>query len=193
MKRFIYQIRFYTPWHAGSGLSSGAAADLAVIRDKEGFPFIPGKTLKGLLREAAETLNKLDADMVPRDFIEDIFGIRIETNESNINHVEALSFFSNAELTKNVKEELRKKPILTKHLVTRIASTAIDDNGQAKEHTLRQIEATVPMTLFAAIENFPDKPGYASNIELCMKWVRRIGMNRNRGFGRCDLLTYNAN
>ena len=55
-KRIDYQIEFFSQWHCGSGLSAGADIDLLVIKDKEGMPFIPGKTLKGLIREAVENL-----------------------------------------------------------------------------------------------------------------------------------------
>ena len=55
-KRIDYQIEFFSQWHCGSGLSAGADIALLVIKDKEGMPFIPGKTLKGLIREAVENL-----------------------------------------------------------------------------------------------------------------------------------------
>lgn len=70
-----YKIEFYTYWHCGSGLSAGADVDLLAIKDEEGFPFIPGKTVKGLIREATETLVKLNLDRYPSwDEVEKIFG-----------------------------------------------------------------------------------------------------------------------
>ncbi len=51
-----YKIQFHTFWHCGSGLASGADADLLVIKDKDGIPYVPGKTVKGLLREAFDLL-----------------------------------------------------------------------------------------------------------------------------------------
>ena len=48
-----YLIKFYNEWHCGSGLAAGADVDLLVIKDKNGLPFVPGKTMKGLMREAA--------------------------------------------------------------------------------------------------------------------------------------------
>ena len=47
-------IRFFSQWHCGSGTSAGADVDELVVKDKNGMPFIPGKTLKGLIREATE-------------------------------------------------------------------------------------------------------------------------------------------
>lgn len=54
-----YKIEFFSEWHCGSGLSAGADTDALVIKDSEGFPYIPGKTLKGLFREAIEELIEL--------------------------------------------------------------------------------------------------------------------------------------
>ena len=53
MKDITFKITFFSEWHCGSGLSSGSDLDALVIKDKDNFPFIPGKTLKGLIREAA--------------------------------------------------------------------------------------------------------------------------------------------
>ena len=51
-----YTIELFSYWHCGSGLSAGADVDSLVIKDAKGMPFVPGKTIKGLIREAAETL-----------------------------------------------------------------------------------------------------------------------------------------
>jgi CRISPR/Cas system CSM-associated protein Csm3 (group 7 of RAMP superfamily) len=72
--RINYKIEFYSYWHSGSGLSIAAGADLRVNKDKDGLPFIPGKTLKGLLREAAENLLLVNPEIFPeillREFLE---------------------------------------------------------------------------------------------------------------------------
>ncbi|MDD2650440.1 MAG: RAMP superfamily CRISPR-associated protein, partial [Candidatus Cloacimonetes bacterium] len=56
MADFIYQVKFLSDWHCGSGLTSGSDVDALVIKDQNNLPIIPGKTIKGLLREAAETI-----------------------------------------------------------------------------------------------------------------------------------------
>ena len=45
-----YTIEFFSYWHCGSGLSAGADVDSLVIKDAIGMPFVPGKTIKGLIR-----------------------------------------------------------------------------------------------------------------------------------------------
>jgi hypothetical protein len=67
-----------------------------------------------------------------------------------------------------------------------VASTAIDPNGIAKEGSLRRIEVTIPLTLEAEILNIPDEEFKNLLIE-ALSMVKRLGVNRNRGLGRCSL------
>ena len=40
----------------GSGYSIPGGEDIAVLRDDDGYPYIPGSAVKGLLRESMENL-----------------------------------------------------------------------------------------------------------------------------------------
>ena len=51
-----YKIEFHTDWHCGVGLAAGAGVDALTVKDKNGLPFVPGKTIKGLVREAVEEI-----------------------------------------------------------------------------------------------------------------------------------------
>ncbi len=186
MSTLIYQIDFFDYWHAGTGLVSGANSDASVQKDKEDRPFIPGKTLKGLLREAAETLQILGNEKITDNFIKEVFGERNLDNEETSGtkrlEKEAKSFFSNATLSANLQEKIKKKN--AKFLYQQIASTAIEKNGQAKDYSLRSVEVTVPLVLYASIHNFDRNHQEAMND--CLKWIKRMGLNRNRGLGRCQ-------
>lgn len=48
------RFELHTFWHPGTGRGDGALADAAVHKTAEGLPFLPGRTVKGLLRDAAE-------------------------------------------------------------------------------------------------------------------------------------------
>lgn len=50
MKTINYSIQIYTYWHCGSGLAAGADVDLLPVKNKKGLPYVPGKTIKGLVR-----------------------------------------------------------------------------------------------------------------------------------------------
>lgn len=175
-----YNIDFFSEWHCGSGLSGGATADMLLIKDKYNLPFIPGKTIKGLLREAIEDILSLgDYSKYESPFFE-AFGYSDGQNEIH----KGCAFFTNAHLRKDLQDLIISNNIHS-HLYRNIASTAIDDNGIAKKHSLRVIETAIPCTLEGQILNIPD------NLENLIKdglmYIKRIGLNRNRGLGRCNI------
>ena len=87
-------------------------------------------------------------------------------------------------------ERLKDDGDMKKHLFVVIESTAIDSNGLAKDQSLRQIEATVPLTLYAAIEDFPADDQSINQLLSCFQWIKKMGSNRTRGFGRCQFSHY---
>ena len=67
-----YKITFFSNWHCGSGLAAGADTDELVIKDRNGLPYVPGRTIKGLLREAAMMLSQFIS--IPEESINRLFG-----------------------------------------------------------------------------------------------------------------------
>ena len=68
---------------------------------------------------------------------------------------------------------------------TSIASTAIEENGIAKDFSLRKIQLVVPCELYGTIMNVPDN--MEEILAKGLKFIKRVGVNRNRGLGRCSL------
>ncbi len=188
-KRIIYQIEFFSYWHAGSGLSGGTDANLTVIKNHLGLPYIPGRSLKGLLREAADFIHHFQPNKMPEDFIHTIFGLG-DDEEKKQTEKAGQCYFGNAELSQYLSEKIKeqKKELLFKTL----ASTAIDANGLAKDHSLRRMEVCIPLTLYASIENFPADPDNLLRLEQCFQWTKRMGSNRTRGLGPCQFSLYQA-
>lgn len=56
-----YTLTFKTPFHCGTGLRVGLI-DRTVVRDHDGYLYIPGSTIKGVLREQCERLACLFED-----------------------------------------------------------------------------------------------------------------------------------
>jgi CRISPR/Cas system CMR subunit Cmr4 (Cas7 group RAMP superfamily) len=52
MKRMTLSFHLHGYWHCGSGEAGTSDLDAAVIRDAEGLQYLPGRSVKGLLREA---------------------------------------------------------------------------------------------------------------------------------------------
>ncbi len=173
-----YKIEFFSNWHCGSGLAAGADVDALVVKDAEGLPYVPGKTIKGLLREAAEELNGTTS------LLNRIFGLPGEAKLSETNTTRVgESFFGNAILPEGAAIVSSN---LTPHLYQTFSSTSIDEkSGTAKDNTLRRIETVVPCSLEGEIRNVPE--GGTALIEEAMQFIKRMGTGRNRGYGRCKI------
>jgi len=179
-KKINYTITFLSDWHAGSGLSSGADADSVVIKDKNNLPYLPGKTIKGLLKDVFEDFKDSQPKFVNDDFIKSYFGKYIK--EQKESHKGQL-FFSNAELSETEKSEISKD--MSNHLYRNIASTRIGKNGVAEKGSLRTMQVCVPVVLEGYIEGINEND--VEKFEKVLKCIRHIGANRNRGLGRCKL------
>lgn len=167
-----YRLKFYDYWHISSGLSAGARLDSTVIKDEEGLPYVAGKIIKGLVREMAELLENHDS------FIKECFGGEgVDMGKC---------YFSNAALEKNIAAQITTNN-LQDNLYDIIASTKIDNStGVAKDNSLREIEVAVPLTLCGEIRDISDV--HVEKMTQALKMIKRMGLNRNRGLGRCEFI-----
>ncbi|MEA3228713.1 MAG: RAMP superfamily CRISPR-associated protein [Campylobacterota bacterium] len=152
-----YELQFFDYWHLGSGLSSGAKLDSSVIKDNDGLPYAPAKTIKGLVREMAEEFG--DIEFLHR------------------------CYFANATLEEKEKKEIVSNN-LQDNLYDVIASTKIED-GIAVDDSLREIEITLPVKLYGEILDIPTQDD-CNKLVKSLKLIKRVGLNRNRGLGRCE-------
>ena len=185
-KTIKYNVKFLSDWHCGSGLSSGIDLDLLVIKDVDNLPYIPGKTIKGLVREAVEEIGSFDTSIDQQKILQ-TFGSAYDKPEES--QMPGCLFFHNAVLKEELRKEIKERK-LYKYLYRSIASTAIDKDGVAEEHTLRKMETTVPCELEGEILEVPDD--FDQVVEKGLKFVKRLGQNRNRGLGRC-IITVTSN
>lgn len=174
MSTIKYEIEFFSNWHCGSGLAAGADVDALVIKDNNGLPYVPGRTLKGLLRDAATNLS------IEKDIVSNIFGVSGDEE----GHKTGSAFFGNATLPSAEYQYIVEQE-LAPHLYQTFASTRIAENGIAKDNTLRKIETVVPCKLEGEILNVPD--GAEQTIEDAMCFIKRMGTGRNRSYGRCKI------
>jgi hypothetical protein len=178
--RLKYEINFLDYWHLGSGLSAGTKLDSLVLKDSDGLPFASGKTLKGLFREMAE--------MIDCKFVNLCFGgssnLKDCCYDEGMKNREGVCYFTNAELPTSTKEQILSNH-LKDNLYTEIASTKIDEKGIAVDNSLREIEVVIPITLYGEIEDVPDE--YVEWMKQSVVMVKRMGLNRNRGLGRCQI------
>jgi len=53
---FRIRLTMTSDWHVGSGMGRPGNVDRLIIRDSDGLPFVPAKTLRGIWRDACERL-----------------------------------------------------------------------------------------------------------------------------------------
>ncbi len=198
-------------WHAGSGRGEGPGADAVVVRTPAGLPYVPGRTLKGLLREAVLQLAQCGQGLEARR-VEALFGQRgartAAEGEFSDDTVDALTKgqgrfevgsgvmrVSDARLGATRDEQRAwetwaaspSKEKAWKHLFQTLSSTAIEgDTGIARKGSLRSMEVAIPMTLYAFIE-CEEESDWRKELERALPLLRSLGAKRNRGFGRCTV------
>lgn len=182
-------VQFLSDWHISQGTGDGYKSDSIIVRDADGFPCIPGRALKGALREGAQRIGQCRKDLKEAENF--FFGTRnfsLDTNNAGIVRV------STAHLPPVFAESIKgleKREELLGDLVILRSQTAINDDGLAQSGSLRTIEcALMGLELFAQIEV------HTSEIEdswveqyfsaVCLA-VKSIGGGRSRGLGRCRL------
>jgi len=184
MKDLYYKVKLLSDWHCSCGLNAGADVDLLVIKDQNGLPFIPGKTIKGLLKEAAYYIGEFSENNESWvKFSKDVFGIKTTKNQDSNQSDPGFCYFSNVVLSETIQNKLKDNDLLKDNLYRQISSTAINENGVAKKHSLRKIEVVIPLELYGKIADLHDE--YFEKILKCLAFVKQLGLSRNRGLGRC--------
>lgn len=171
-----YKIEMLSDWHVGSGLDAGADADALVLKDERDLPYIPGKTIKGLLKDSLYEICEVKTELKTK--VDEIFGFAKEKDASTAGN----AFFTNAELSEAEKEEITSNK-LSAHLYKNIASTKIAENGVAVKNSLRTIQVCIPLSLEGSIET--EVENAKEILDKAGKWTRYLGVGRNRGLGRC--------
>lgn len=190
MSKKILEIKLKSDLCIASGYAYAGLIDTDVCYNRNGIPYIPGKRIKGCLRDVAKY-------MFDREEIKKIFGKGddIAANGliiSNAYPAEMKKIDRELTLIKNSNSEYKNYVSQQKVLdiYTRVKSqTAIDDNnGIALSNSLRFMRVVnqysaldgKEMVFYAEIEyeNVDD-----DTVEKLVKALRHIGMSRNRGLG----------
>lgn len=199
----IIDIRNY--WHPGTGRGSGSHLDNLVERDRFGLPFISGKMLKGLVRDAVNRLeiwNRLDGYKKTETdtLVTSLFGspsFREDDNHNPIsrdNTVPGRVRFSDGVLPDDLRcwlahpEQHQERNEIFRDFY----STAIQySTGIARKNSLRGMELALPLTLRSSISwigtDDKYKDCWQEVISESLPLIRAVGGHRTRGFGRAVL------
>lgn len=207
--KFLLHFQMLGYWHPGTGRGQGPGADAEVNRTPGGLPFLPGRTVKGLLLEAA-TQAGVSAEERERCFGSAIIGAeggleaaRFETKPGALRFESARIGQSEASCAQWEAWAVRAKegtdtgkPDTSKpddseiigQLYRIFASTKLDESGVAADGTLRSVEVAVPTNLLAVVEA-PRADGALAMkmLRAAAPFVNAVGAHRTRGLGRCVL------
>ncbi len=178
----VLEIELLSHWRAGTGRDRPGMLDATCQRDADNLPMIPGKHLKGLLRDVmirAKEFGWTTSHGQKLLSVEALFGD--EGNES-IGTIRVES----ACMSKADKAAIKADPNLIDMLFETRRTTAIGPEGTAKSGSLRFEEVAVPMTLQARLRPLANAPeDWQDHIEAALPLLRGIGAQRTRGLGRC--------
>lgn len=200
-------IAMKSDWHVGSGSSRGEI-DSIVQRDADGLPYIPAKTLTGILRDGCEQVAQaLDGSKTGtwNDWVNFMFGDQPALAKEAIEKKPRPASLSirSAYLDKTLREALREKPKLQQAIAFIKPGVSIDaKTGSAKPDFLR-FEEVVRMDAELSAEfelNFSETTSITDPAKLqtvqqvCYalliagaKMVDRLGGKRRRGVGICEI------
>ncbi|MDR1044968.1 MAG: RAMP superfamily CRISPR-associated protein [Candidatus Adiutrix sp.] len=189
--RFNLEISFLSDWHVGGGLGDGYLADATLVREATGWPYLPGRAVKGALREGARRLGLAREDLAEWEV--NLFGSL--TNGEGLNRPGRLQV-GNGRLPGDLERLLASESgadrlNYVRDMTILRRQTAVTEAGAAKPGTLRALECGAPGLFFTA-EIQVDRQGLPAPEDWLRQYfsavcglVKSLGGQRSRGLGRC--------
>ena len=187
-QKYTMQITLLSDTLIGSAEGYGAIIDKDSVFDEVGLPIIPGKRIKGILREQADLLEKFGG----LNSVEDLFG-RGGLVDKNIEYLSVSSFTltdykANKDYLKYLIQEGQiSRSEVIEYFTTLRMMTKIDGDGIAADTSLRTFRVLNKGLIFTGELYFD--PSQETDFENIVSLTRRIGSMRNRGLGhiQCKL------
>ena len=183
----------------GSGEGFGSIVDSDVVFDDLGVPYIPGRRIKGLLREKAREIMEIFNPTMNLFSEEDFYVLFGKTGEREARiQIDNLKIVGYQEFNSWLKYSFQSNRL--KYIVNKLSimdywtkiiyNTAVTPSGLAKKHSLRSSRVLNPDISFVGkirLDKCSEKQIYL--LSLACANLDRIGSKRNRGFGRikCSL------
>jgi CRISPR-associated protein Csx10 len=191
-------IKMLSDWHIGSGTGRPGNIDKLIRRDPDGLPYIPAKTLTGILRDACEQLTwGLDNGTQRQwtQWVDVLFGDQPSLNRSSNPQKprQALLSIRAAQLPPDLREALKHKPLLKEAIAFVKPSISINAaTGCTEPKNLRfeeMVRGNINLNAPYELVGLTDKDRKIATALLCASaaLVERIGAKRRRGAGRCKL------
>ncbi len=172
-------ICFDSEWLIAGGESTLGTADMAPTRDPEGLPTIPGRALRGLLREAVTLID----DCNTTNHADRLFGTR---KSAKVNSVEGDGTIriGNALVIEAIAAQCTDNDKRADLFAT-IRRTALEQGTRtAKVGSLREMEVAIAGIELVA-ELHCESNSDLELIAFASGLIRSLGHSRSRGLGRC--------
>lgn len=180
---------------AASGSGFGNMIDTDIVMDHLGIPYIPGRRIKGCLRQSAEDLRDYGCEQASQEAIERLFGNAegnagaLTVGSAYLPKIEEIrKAILDAENTKVLKDVA--SPAKVPDLFTYVRGSTALENGKAKDGTLRFMRVVSHYSPMNPMEEMSfeceiqlDDPKLEELLKLCCRATRHIGSSRNRGLG----------
>lgn len=154
----------YSEWCVSAGTGKGHDIDTTSVKTKGHLPYLPGRELKGLIKNALEFYfenNKSD-----------------NSQEINFDELENYIQIDSAYPEEYIPEEF------IKYILKKRNSQSMNNKGVSITGSLRSVEYVIPMNL--SVELMLDDSKINKEVfESAIKLIKCLGSNRNRGNGRC--------
>lgn len=178
---WILQMEIATYWHAGTGRGISLQLDSVVRRDRRGLPILPGRTVKGLLRDAVRLAGELG-------WVESLEANRLFGFSGTPGEI----LVSPARLQRDAADLIATSDALRAGLFETLFATAIDaGSGTARRKSLRSMEVVVPLALEVTLTGPSTSSSWVDPLRTSLPLLRAVGSHRNRGLGRVEKLELN--
>jgi CRISPR/Cas system CSM-associated protein Csm3 (group 7 of RAMP superfamily) len=180
--KIIFDIQTY--FHLGTGRGNMWRVNQQTIKDPSELPFISGRTVKGLCRDAFARAVQLGH--LNQATLDAYFGsAKSASPEHRYETRPGALVFDDARLPDEVEAYLAQNTEMRNELFRVIHATALDQHC-ARAKSLRAYEVTVPLTLIAPVALLSEIPRAVlkEHMTLFLPLLRGIGMGRHRGLGR---------
>lgn len=200
-------VTFHSDWHIGSGSGRHGMVDRVVQRDGSGLPFVPGKTMAGVWRDACEVAARaLDGDPsgVPRGgwqgWLEFVFGSQPSlAGPHNMpagreRPRPAALQIGSLHYPEPVAAALLSRPLVREAVTFLKPGVRLEArSGRAAPNMLRWVEMARPQAVLLGTGTIAGYDRLTEDQQRCVaalllagaRLVDRIGGKRRRGAGRC--------
>lgn len=204
-------ITLNTYWHAGTGQGASSHLDTRCARDPDDLPLLPGRQLKGLLRQAMHLasvwgwLDDVPCPPGPAADLEALLFGSADQEDTRHGTLPGCLIVGSAGLPAPERAYLAQpgQQALGATLFDSLHQTAINERGSAKRYSLRGMEVCLPVTLTARLQLditsvAPDHRAQQQALPSPVAWevlqrilplLQSLGASRSRGLGEIGEIT----